>query len=100
MRKTKEPLSLGEFVTNVDEGIRARTHELREWVITRLVYTVLMPTVFICLALMVLDAIGMINPLRDAWVKIIWTVLGGSGTASAAGAGFGWLYGRSRNRGQ
>jgi hypothetical protein len=95
LKKTKESTSLGEFVTNVDEGILAKTHELREWVIRRLIYCVVLPTVFISLGLMLADAIGIISPLRQAWVNIIGLVLGGEGIGSAAGVGFGWLYGRS-----
>lgn len=95
MKRTKESTSLGNFVTNVDEGILAKTHELREWVVRRLVYCVVLPTVFVSLGLMLLDATGIIPPLRQAWVNIIGIVLGGEGIGSAAGAAFGWLYGRS-----
>ena len=93
-RVPKYVLDLGEWVTNVHEAIDVKTHELREWGIRWILSPAFLAIVIVCLALMTLDALKIIAPLREAWVTIIGIVLGGSVIGSTVGVGFGWLYGR------
>jgi hypothetical protein len=92
-KEDKIKLSLGNFVTNISEAISARTHLMREsavrWVFAPLLYF----TVVIFVALLVLDALHAIPPMRDSLLSVIKVVLG----AGVLGAGFGWLFERKSN---
>jgi hypothetical protein len=55
----------------------------------------LMVPVLAGLFLIVLDALGVIRPMRGALLGAVAGITGGGAVASALGAGFGWLYSRA-----
>ena len=48
--------------------------------------------VLTCLSLIVLDAIGVIKPMRDGLLAAVAGITGGGVVSTAVSAGFGWLF--------
>jgi hypothetical protein len=92
----KIKLSLGIYVQSTSEIILARTHLMREWALKWVLAPLLYITVFTCLFLFVLDATGLIQPMRDGLLAVIKFVLCAGVIGQSLGLGFGWLFrGRS-----
>jgi Na+/citrate or Na+/malate symporter len=89
-------LSLGDFVEDISEAIRARTHLMREWALKWVLAPLLYFTTLVCLGLLVADATALIKPMRDGLLSVIKTVLLSSAAGGSIGVGFGWLFDRSK----
>jgi hypothetical protein len=89
-------LSLGDFVEDISEAIRARTHLMREWALKWFLRPCCILRHQSCLGLLVADATGLIKPMRDGLLSVIKTVLLSSAAGGSIGVGFGWLFDRSK----
>jgi hypothetical protein len=96
-KEDKTKLSLGDFVSDIDEALLARTHLMREWALKWILSPILIAPVFACLILLILDAVGCIRPMREGLLSIIRWVLTSGVVSSALGAGFGWLFDRGKD---
>jgi hypothetical protein len=93
-KEKRERLGLEQFVVNLGDAITARTHLHREWFVQRVLCPILYFVVFICVALLSLDALGIIPPMRSGLLIAITTILTSGVVSSGASAGFGWLFNR------
>jgi hypothetical protein len=93
-REQKDKIDLTLFATDatIETVISIRGHLLREAVLWRVLVPMLVGPMLACLVLIVLDATGVIPPMRDALLAAVAGIVGGGVISSAIGAGFGWLY--------
>ncbi len=96
-KEDRTKLSLGNFVKDIREALRARKHLMREWALRWILAPILIFPIATFVILIAFDALGWIRPMRDSLLSVIRWVLTSGVVSSSVGAGFGWLFDREKD---